>query len=93
MNYILKLITLISDKNQDLELKQNLLKYSASLVYKINVFVQNQLKIVNDQNKTIKNLMKYNLEMKDDIKNKINQILLKIDHNDNNYKTSKYSEF
>lgn len=98
LNYTLKLIALISDKLKDTEdkkeLKQNLIKYSASLVYRISTFVQGQLKIFDEQNKSIKQLLKYNLEMKEDIKDKIDKILEQMQENQNRnpLKTSKFSE-
>jgi len=104
LNYTLKLISLVSEKLKDddreskKELKHNLLKYSLSLVYRINTFVQEQLQIFNEQNKSIKELLKYNIEAKEDIKNKLNKLLLHLDEDKkdkedkNPERTASYSE-
>ncbi|ARF09469.1 hypothetical protein Indivirus_1_92 [Indivirus ILV1] len=98
LNYTLKLISKLSEKLKDIEdkkeLKQNLIKYSASLVYKINTFINDQLKKYDSQNENIKQLLKYNIEIKENIKEKVNKILTKIEENQNktSLKTSKFNE-
>jgi hypothetical protein len=82
LNYTLKLISIISEKlknnNKREELKKQLVRYSISLVYRISIFVQEQLQIFYDQNKSMKEIMTYNIEIKDEIKDKLNKLLITI---------------
>lgn len=75
MNYILKLIGIISEKIKDdptkEALKNSLIKYSVSLVYKINIFVQSQLKIIHTENQSIKNTLSLNIKVKEELVNKL----------------------
>lgn len=102
LNYTLKLIAVLSDKLKDTpnrdNLKKQLLKYSVSLVYRISTFVQEQLQIFNEHNKHMKELLVYNIEVKDEIKNKLDKLLKTIQANNeqpikpNPLKTAKYYE-
>lgn len=79
LNYTLKLISVISDKIKDnkdkQELKEKLLNYSISTNYKINLFVQEQLKIIHNQNKVIKDALDANLTIKKEIKDNLDQLI------------------
>lgn len=79
LNYTLKLISITSDKLKNIpenkELKDNLLNYSISLVYRINLFVQEQLKVIHNQNKSIKESIDNSTNIKQTIKNKITELV------------------
>jgi hypothetical protein len=85
LNYTLRLISVISEKIKDnpdkKELKEQLLKYSININYKINLFVQEQLKIINNQNKVIKESLDMNLNIKKEIKNDLDKLIKKIQGN------------
>ena len=87
LNYTLKLIAIISEKiNNDQnkqDLKENLLKYSIVIVYRINIFVQEQLKIINNQNNNLKKNLKENHDIKNIIKDKLNILLQNPNESDN----------
>ena len=82
LNYTLKLISVISDKIKDntdkKDLKEKLLNYSISTNYKINLFVQEQLKIIHNQNKVVKDALDTNLKIKQEIKNNLDQLIKNI---------------
>jgi len=85
LNYTLKLVSMISEKLKDPqagqdkeELKKELIKYSVSLVYRISTFVQEQLQIFNTHNKSIKDIMVYNIEIKDEIKDKLDKLITQL---------------
>ena len=75
LNYTLKLISYTSDQIKDKpnmnETRKYLFEYSIDVVYKINLFVQEQLKIINKQNKSIKESLEINIEIKNNIKSKL----------------------
>lgn len=81
LNYTLQLISIISEKIKDKEdkraLKEKLVNYSIAIVYRINIFVQEQLKIIDKQNKSIKESINMNMEMKKDLDEKLNKIMKK----------------
>ena len=59
LNYTLKLISKSSEQFPvEKLLMENLIRYSIGLVYKINIFVQEQLKIIHDQNIHIEDIIK-----------------------------------
>ena len=67
LNYTIKLISKVSEQScNELTDKQkiDMVEYSVKLVYQINIFVQEQLKIINDQNNNIKNLIEENMKLK-----------------------------
>lgn len=82
LNYTLKLISYTSDqikeKENMTEIKKYLLEYSIDVVYKINLFVQEQLKIIDRQNKAIKTSLDMNLEIKNNIKSKLENMVKEI---------------
>ena len=82
LNYTLKLISIIGDKIKDnaekTELKEKLLNYSINTNYKINLFVQEQLKIINKQNKVIKDTLDMNLNIKKEIKVNLDKLIKSI---------------
>lgn len=86
INYTLSTISLISeqikDDNTKTELKQRLLKYSIGLNYKLNMFVQQQLQFIHNQNNKIKEALDENLTIK-------NIIMEKLEGNIKNIKESK----
>lgn len=79
INYTLKIISHISemikdDKTESKQLlKQQLLKYAIGLNYKLNIFVQEQLKFVHNQNKKIKESLDENLKIKTIIMERLDQ--------------------
>jgi len=79
LNYTLKLISYVSHKlknNENMEqIKKYLFEYSVDIVYKINLFIQEQLKIINNQNKSIKNALDINIEIKNQIKHKLDKLV------------------
>lgn len=79
LNYTLKLISYVSQKIQHAEkmdqVKKYLLEYSVDIVYKINLFIQEQLKIIDNQNKSIKNTLDANIEIKNHIKQKLDKLV------------------
>jgi hypothetical protein len=95
LNYTLKLISIISEKlknNNREELKKQLVRYSISLVYRISIFVQEQLEIFYTHNKNMKEVMVYNIEIKDEIKDKLNKLLTTIQEQNNLITKKKYKK-
>lgn len=95
LNYTLQLISIVSSKDNNKELKEKLVNYSIGIVYRINIFVQEQLKIINNQNKNIKESIDMNIELKKDLNDKLNILIEKSQksYNKNNEKhnTSQFS--
>lgn len=79
LNYTLKLIAIVSEtlknKPETKELKDNLINYSIGLVYRINMFVQDQLKIIHNQNKTLKDSIDNSIKIKETIKEKVSELV------------------
>ena len=79
LNYTLQLISKKSDelinKDTNKELKEKLVNYSIGIVYRINIFVQEQLKIINNQNKNIKESIELNIELKKDLSDKLDVLI------------------
>lgn len=76
LNYTLKLIAVISDKVKDNnDLKNKLLNYSIGITYRINLFVQEQLKVIKTQNDNIGETLKKNLEVKNELKGKLDILI------------------
>lgn len=77
LNYTLKLISIKSDElkanNEKRELKDKLMGYSISVVYKITLFVQEHLNFIENQNEQIKKSIELNIELKKDLDKKIIQ--------------------
>lgn len=67
LNYTLKLINLVSPTVTDPLMKSKLLDCSTQMVYRINMFVQDQLGIINKKTLSLKNMMKSNIELKQKI--------------------------
>jgi hypothetical protein len=90
LNYTLKLIAIVSEQIKDndakKELKEHLVNYSIGIVYRINIFVQEQLKIINNQNKIIKESLDSNLEIKNVLKNKLDILINNIQKEHTPYK-------
>lgn len=64
LSYTLQIISQASGTVTDEVLKKKMLEYSISLIYKLDIFVQCQLKIINAQNNVIKDTMATNMEMR-----------------------------
>lgn len=75
LNYTLQLIAITSDKVSDPKLKENLINYSIGIVHRIDLFVQEQLKVINNQNTSIRDLLKQNLDTKQELKNKLDILI------------------
>lgn len=71
LNYTLKVINLISPTITDPNMKSKLLECSTQMVYRINLFVQDQLGIINKKTLSLKNMMKSNIELKQKIEAQI----------------------
>ena len=88
LNYTLKLISIISEelKNNDekKELKMNLVNYSIGIVYRINLFVQEQLKVINNQNKSVKDTLESNIQIKHKLKEKLDILINEIQQQNHN---------
>lgn len=84
LNYTLKLISIVSEelKNNDekKELKANLVNYSIGIVYRINLFVQEQLKVINNQNKSVKESIDANTQIKYKLKEKLDTLISEIQY-------------
>jgi len=84
LNYTLKLISIVSEdlKNNDekKELKANLVNYSIGIVYRINLFVQEQLKVINNQNKSVKESIDTNTQIKYKLKEKLDTLISEIQY-------------
>lgn len=78
LNYTVKSIAVVSQElregNKE-KLKKRLLDYSIVLVYRLNIFVQEQLKIIHNQNKNIKLALDENLEIRKKLDEKINILI------------------
>jgi len=59
-------------------MKQNLIKYAASLTFRVAQFVQNQIKIVNKRNEELKRLIIISSKLKTLINNKIDNVRDKV---------------
>lgn len=82
LNYTLKVISMTTkeiNNSPDKQLKNNLIKYSISIIHKINLFTQEQLKIINNDNTTIKNLLQKNIKIKQEINNKLSNLIKNTD--------------
>lgn len=102
LNYTLKLISIVSEQLKDdddkKELRENLINYSIGIVYRINLFVQEQLKVINNQHKTIKESLEINIQIKNVLKEKLDVLIktlskpttLLIDNNKKNVKQPIY---
>lgn len=86
LSYTLQLISIMSDKVKDEKLKENLINYSVGVVYRINLFVQEQLKVINNNNNNVSELLKKNLEIKHELKDKLDIL---IEHIRSNNKKNK----
>lgn len=79
LNYTLKLISIVSNQiknnNNNSQLKENLTKYSIEIVYKINLFVQDQLKIINNRNNNIKIALDTNVKIKTLLNKKLEELI------------------
>jgi len=75
LNYTLQLIAIMSDKVSDVKLKENLMNYSVGVVHRINLFVQEQLKVINNQNLSVNESLKKNLEVKQELKTKLDGLI------------------
>jgi len=79
LNYTLKLISIVSEQLKDdddrKELRNNLINYSIGIVYRINLFVQDQLKVINNQQKTIRESLETNIQIKNVIKEKLDVLI------------------
>ncbi|QKF94053.1 hypothetical protein QKU48_gp0595 [Fadolivirus algeromassiliense] len=78
LNYTLKLISIMSETLKDKdnhELKDKMLNYSISIVYRINIFVQEQLKVIHNQNKNLKELIDNSATVKETINRKITDLV------------------
>ena len=78
LNYTLKIIVVVSEelkekKNKE-NLKQQLIKYSIGITYRITQFVQNQLSVVMKKNKSLEKFYLMNFKLKNIIDTKIDQI-------------------
>lgn len=85
LNYTLKLISIISEKISNMDrdnLKYMLLKCAVNYSYRINLFVQDQLRIINVQNQSIKDDYEMNIKIKDVIKTKMEVLMVNIKGND-----------
>lgn len=78
LNYTIKLIFIISEKIKDspkmTDLKNVLLKYAITCSHRINLFVQEQLSVIYVCDKEIKKAYVTNMEIKNIIKNKLEDI-------------------
>ena len=75
LNYTLKLISIVSpdvkNNSNNQQLKEHLTNYSVGIIYRINLFVQDQLKIINNQNKNLKESINRSNKIKEEIKEKV----------------------
>ncbi len=90
LNYTLQLISMkskqLSNEDNNKELKEKLINYSIGSVYRINIFVQDQLKIINNQNKNIKESIEMNIELKKDLSDKLDVLIEKSQKRNNKNK-------
>lgn len=86
LNYTLKLISIASNNlndNSNPKLKETLMKYSIGIVYRINLFVQDQLKIINNKNNNIKIALETNVKIKTILKDKLDSLIGEIKNQNN----------
>jgi len=90
LNYTHKLLSIISEqiknKQNNEELKEMIINYSISIVSRINLFVQEQLKVINDQNTYILKSINISKNLKKNIITKLNLLLTNLNKsNESNY--------
>jgi hypothetical protein len=76
LNYILKLLSLCSDKIKDRnnELKEKIIMFSVEIVSQINLFVFGELKIMDQKNSHLKKCLEINTKIKKILNKKIDQL-------------------
>ncbi len=79
-NYTLQLLAIISDeiKNNpqiDNEMKNNLVRYSVGLVYRISQFVQSQSKKIVEKMTDINNLLMLNTKLNKVVESKVDELI------------------
>lgn len=79
LSYTLQLIAIVSKKAQNnQELKNQLMEYSIGIVYRINLFVQEQIKVIHTQNTGISETIKKNIDLKSELKSKLETLIATI---------------
>ena len=101
LNYTLKIISIASEQlqnnkeisdncetsnNSKNELKERLINYSIGTVYRINLFVQEQFKVIDKQNNSINKTLNENIKIKYELKDKIDLLTQNIQNTQNNQK-------